>query len=520
MPSSLIDPSKVQPRAYQQNIAASVLSDGNSLVILPTGLGKTIVALLVMDKKLQDGKKILFIAPTKPLSEQHQKSITSLTSLPPEKVVLLTGNIAPGKRADVWNAASVICATPQTIENDLAAGRISVAGFGLCVVDEAHRSVKRYAYTAVAEACKQNGVQLLGLTASPGGKKERIDEVVNALGITNIEIRTETDPDVAPYVKQIDATVVEVDLPPAFLRLKRSLEEIIVSRLEPLHKMRLIPTTNPRLPKRLLLDAGKKLFAFPNSNRMKFIMLSHYATAMNLTHTQELLETQGLSAFLSFFAKLQAREEKSKAVRRILEDPRIKELLIHAEEARQALDHPKLVKLVEVVKARKGKKMIVFVQFRDQVKRVVQELEKNGITARQFVGKKDGVKLKDQQAALADFREGKFEVLVASSIGEEGLDIPSVDTVIFYEPVPSEIRLIQRRGRAGRSKSGEVVFLVTKGTRDEAYHYASKSREKKMRSIVGKMQAGFGGKAQKPSGEKKVERNLKAGQAKMTEFFE
>jgi Fanconi anemia group M protein len=528
----LIDGGKVQFREYQARIAESVLQNGNSLVILPTGLGKTIVALLVIQDKLLKGKKALLIAPTRPLSEQHQKSMQSLLKIPPEKVALLTGTTQPGKRAEMWEEALIVCATPQTVENDLRAGRISLSGFGLCVVDECHRSVKKYAYTFVAGECREKGVQLLGLTASPGGKRERIDEVVAALGATNIEIRTETDPDVSPYVKQIDALWVEVELPPEFLELKQGLEEVFSERLGPLQKMRLVQTTSPRLPRRALVEAGRRLVAMPDSNKLKFVMLSHYSTAMNLSHALELLETQGLSAFLSFMDKLSAREEKSKAVRRILEDARIQKLVRLARERSEALDHPKLAKLVQLLEERRGKKAIVFVQYRDQIARVVRELEGNGFSARQFVGKREGVKLSDQKRAIKEFREGLFDILVASSIGEEGLDIPSVDTVVFFEPVPSEIRLIQRRGRAGRAKSGEAVFLITKGTRDEAYHWASRSREARMKRIVKGMKAsmrapgaqrpdaGSGGQpAKRVRSEPARKPPAKPGQSRMTDFM-
>jgi ERCC4-related helicase len=50
----------------------------------------------------------------------------------------------------------------------------------------------------------------------------------------------------------------------------------------------------------------------------------------------------------------------------------------------------------------------------------------------------------EQSAVLESFRNGEFDVLVATSIAEEGLDIPEVDLVVFYEPIPSEIRYIQR----------------------------------------------------------------------------
>jgi len=518
---SLVDFSKVQFRDYQAKIAEAVIKDGNSLVILPTGLGKTIVALLVMQDKLQNGKHVLVIAPTRPLAEQHQKTFTSLMKIPPERIALLTGTLSAEKRPAVWDEAFIVCATPQTIENDLRAGRISLARFGLCVVDECHRSVKKYSYTYVAEECRKAGVQMLGLTASPGGKRERIEEVTKALDVKHIEIRTEQDEDVAPYVKPLEATWIEVDLPPEFQEMKKQLEVVLSDRLAPLRNMHLINTVSPNLPRRVILDAGKKLFLMPDTNRVKFVMLSHYATAMNLSHVLELLETQGLSAFLSFFAKLEARPEKSKAVMRILEDPRIIRVLKRAAELQGKGDHPKLAKLVEVLEARRGQKVIVFVQYRDQVKRVVEELVAKGFGARQFVGKRDGVKLADQKKAIKEFREGLFDVLVASSIGEEGLDIPSVDAVIFFEPVPSEIRLIQRRGRAGRAKKGEVIFLITKGTRDEAYHWVSQNKEAKMKRIVKGMQSKMAFDKVFEKHAKPVEtKRLKEGQAKMTDFVE
>ena len=60
----------------------------------------------------------------------------------------------------------------------------------------------------------------------------------------------------------------------------------------------------------------------------------------------------------------------------------------------------------------------------------------------------------DADGDTGEFRKGEFNVLVSSSIGEEGLHVPDVDLVVFYEAVPSEIRYIQRRGRTGRTTPG------------------------------------------------------------------
>jgi Fanconi anemia group M protein len=155
--------------------------------------------------------------------------------------------------------------------------------------------------------------------------------------------------------------------------------------------------------------------------------------------------------------------------------------------------HPKFSELARVlgesVVGKERAKAIVFAQYRDTVSTIVSDLERRGVAARRFVGQaargaEKGMTQDEQRAALAAFERGAFQVLVASSVGEEGIDIPSVDLVVFFEAVPSEIRTIQRRGRAGRTAAGRVVVLIAAGTRDEKMAYAGLAREKKMRRLV------------------------------------
>jgi Fanconi anemia group M protein len=88
---------------------------------------------------------------------------------------------------------------------------------------------------------------------------------------------------------------------------------------------------------------------------------------------------------------------------------------------------------------------------------------------------------------LDQFRDGLFNVLIATSVAEEGLDIPKVDLVVFYEPIPSAIRHIQRRGRTGRQEKGRVAIFMTKATRDEAYSWSAKHKETRMVSVLEQM---------------------------------
>ena len=129
---------------------------------------------------------------------------------------------------------------------------------------------------------------------------------------------------------------------------------------------------------------------------------------------------------------------------------------------------------------------MVFTQYRDSLEMIHQKLEKEGIKSAKFFGQasRDGEKgltQKEQKEIIKAFKTGEYDVLLSTSVAEEGIDIPAVDLVILYEPVPSEVRMIQRRGRTGRKRSGRVKVLITNGTRDEGYYWASVNKERRMK---------------------------------------
>lgn len=478
MPGSFLR-TGILPRAYQIAIAQSALRNGNTLVVLPTGLGKTLIAFLMMQERAEKGR-IFFLAPTKPLVRQHQQSFLAMCDFPEEDAALITGEIKPKDRVELWKKR-IIFSTPQTLQNDLLAHRTDAAS-SLCIIDEAHRAVGAYAYTFVAEKCSEAGSLLLGLTASPGGDRQRIQEIVDALGVQNIEIRTAEDADVAPYVKPLEVSYIRVPLGVRFSEVRRQLQLMLNDNVRWLAGLGFNAPTKSK--KGLVELRGKILRA---SDRVKYSALSYYTTVFNLVHMLELIETQGLATFLAYVHKLEARDD-TKAKRRLLSDERFKIALGLCVEAEE---HPKLAELLKLLSSHKTEKILVFAQYRQQVQTIVEALRRNGFTSERFLGKKDGVTADEQRRTIDRFRAGEFSVMVATSIGEEGLDIPSVDTVVFFEPIPSEIRSIQRRGRAGRLKAGKVFVLITTGTKDEASFRSSARKEESMKRIVGRMQKAF-----------------------------
>ena len=251
------------------------------------------------------------------------------------------------------------------------------------------------------------------------------------------------------------------------------------------------------------------------------------AQALKLQHSLELLETQTLSSLHEYIQSLfeQARKQQSKAAVNLVKQKEFNQAYMELIELiAKKIEHPKLLKLKEIVQEEINKnektKILVFAQYRDTVVKICKTLnEIKGINARVFVGqakklnqKKEetGLSQKEQQELISEFSLGKVNLLASTSIGEEGLDIPEVSLVVFYEPIPSAIRAIQRRGRTARLSKGKLIILITKATRDEAYHWAAFHKEKKMHKVIDDMKKDF--ENNKKPEEKKQEEKEKNNQ--------
>lgn len=485
----LVKDGKVEERSYQTALANACLNE-STLVVLPTGMGKTIIALMVIAEVLnQKGGKILLMAPTKPLVDQHRRTLEScLNGIP---VSLLDGSVIPTKRSSLWDDASVIVSTPQCIANDLDSGRISLEDVNLVIYDEVHRGVGNYAYVRVAEYYRQLDRLAMGITASPGSDASRIQEVCENMGLFRIEVRTERDPDVLPYVHDISVKVIEVDMPEDLCLVISLLRQMLDRCLEELTSLRLMDPHRPPSVKHLL-QIGRSLqsrLAAGEKSPVIFRGLSLQAMAVKLNHAIGLAETQGTSALRQFFDKMEAEAKGKKPSRAAMEIVSQEEYVKCLEVLeRTRVEHPKISRVMSLtsclINSRPGSKVLVFAHYRDTCELVAKWLEKvDGAKVGLLVGQsgEHGLRQKEQIEVLDRFRDGVYNVVVATSVGEEGLDVVSTDMVIFYEPVPSEIRTIQRRGRTGRSDSGEVYVLIAKGTRDVAYLNSSDSKEEAMK---------------------------------------
>ncbi|HUI38440.1 MAG TPA: helicase-related protein, partial [Thermoplasmata archaeon] len=324
--------------------------------------------------------------------------------------------------------------------------------------------------------------------------------VVGVLGTRRVEARSREDPGVREYVQPVEVDYRWVELPDEAKRIQAGLASAaheVARKLQKMGYIRKKPITS--LSVKDLISLRAEIFARPGPMVRKFGPLFHQLILLHLHHALERLETQGAAPFLQYVERVAAKEKPGRgdtAFRKIPELLRAVALARKLVEQGGGTSHPKLDSLVALLEQEfevdRGRppRILVFAQFRDTIQGIHDLIEARGWKVGRFVGqatrdKEDvGMSQKEQARVLDEFRDGRFPILVASSVAEEGLDVPDVDLVVFFESIPSEIRAIQRRGRTGRSSLGRVVLLLTEATRDVGYQKAETRREQAMGRIV------------------------------------
>lgn len=511
----LIKNNSIESRLYQ-NIIFNSSKNKNSLIVLPTSLGKTVISALICAEILYNYKqsRILIMAPTRPLVLQHLLSFSSFLKVLDDQKILVTGKISPSTRKMIWDNKTIklIFATPEVIRNDLNESRLDLRDFGLIVFDEAHRAIKDYAYTLISKKYMQQSPNphIVAMTASPGSDKNRIQQICNNLYIEHIEYRNEEDADVKPYVNPIELEWEFLELSEKYRQIILLFKSMLQEKLRWLIFRGLIKKNNiDYVFKRDLLELAEVLqrnlkFSLNEEKGPLYLALLNQSAALSLMYCIELIESQGPFSLKTFIKRMESSEGKAHSL--ILKDSRMKDIFKLLE---NVTEHPKLIYILDLCKKEKldtsankntnvllnnsqNSQILIFSHYRDTATHIVEELNKTGIKSFRFVGQSTrnndiGMNQNEQSVILDSFRKKEFNVLVATSIAEEGLDIPEVKLVIFYEPVASEIRHIQRKGRTGRKSSGNVIILAAKDTVDMRILFASKRRIEKMKTIFKSM---------------------------------
>jgi Fanconi anemia group M protein len=474
--------SSVEARTYQTKIAENCI-ETDSLVVLPTGTGKTAVSLLISAERLRrDSSGIsLMLAPTKPLVEQHAQMYRDLFDIPDSEVCVFTGEIKPEKRSDVWGK-QIVVATPQVIENDILANRIDISDVTHLTFDECHKATGNYPYTFIAKKYSNCEHSLItGLSASPGESQEEILNVCNNINVNNVEVMTENDDELSPYVYDISVEPKFIEIDDTIIEARDKLQTVFKNRLKWLKSNEYSDTASKTTSRRKLQGIRSNIQdAMDKDDSDAYQAMSYWAECMKLSTAIEYLETQGVDAFLQYIERLKEEKDKNRAQERLTNNDKViraSKLLKQYDGTYEKLEQLK-VEIVESVGI-DGESVLVFTESRDTVEHIVQYLsndfEVNRLVGQQDSGSTEGMTQQEQQNTIEQFRNEKFDVLVSTAVGEEGIDIPSVGLVVFYEPTSKGIRYVQRMGRTGRIQSGRVSILIAKNTRDVGYYYSSKN---------------------------------------------
>lgn len=491
-------------RDYQYSIVKNGLFH-NTLVALPTGLGKTFIAATVMLNfyRWTTEGKIIFTAPTKPLASQQVEACLNVAGISRSAASLLTGEISPALREEEWKKRRVFFMTPQTLQNDLSKGYVDPKTIALLVVDEAHRATGDYSYVKVVNFIRRfsRSFRVLALTATPGSSVETVQEVIDSLGISHVEIRNENSLDLRPYIHARETDRLVLEPSDEMLRVQELFSKALKPVTDKLSAQNVYWGRDPmsinvysmlKAKQQWMSGAGRQ--ANPG---VKWMMIAVFGLLSKLAHAVKLLTFHGINPFYENLVDFRSEaEDQGKAggkfQKQLLGDANFQEMMTLVEKWRKLDDfvsHPKMPALCERLlnhfmdSGEQSTRAIVFCEYRHSAEDIVRTLNNQPmIKAAVFVGQSDsrgsaGMKQKQQMETIEKFKQGAFNVLVATSVGEEGLDIGQVDLIVCYDASASPIRMLQRMGRTGRKRTGNVLLLLMKGTEENKFEQAKDNYE-------------------------------------------
>jgi len=488
----------VQARAYQMMVLRNTLA-ASTLMVMPTGFGKTAVEWMAMAEALRmNVGKILLLAPTTGLVEQQQRMAQEMLQLDENLIVSYTGENAIAQRPAIWKGASVVMATAQVIRNDAANERIDLSEVGLLIVDEAHHGTGNHAYAQVGnmyrKACEGHAApKILGATASPGTTESSILEVVKNYDFDYLEVSRKEDTMLQPYAVEMNTIPHRLPLPEELRLLMRPLQDHFDMEAKHLQDMGFLSPT-AYISGKMINEAQRRASqAIQKRDVRGYDAARRIGDLRRLHILLDLIQTQGLKAAVSFLDRAEEDGRSGeRTTNRFVAKPAVHQFRIATKDVQEFHPKPDYVRgLVETqLQQHPNSKIIVFTEYRDTVENLVSILESiEGAKPDRFIGqsgkgKRKGMTQKQQLGQLQRFRDGDMNILVATSVGEEGLDVPAAELVILYEPVASAIRTIQRRGRTARQQAGTVHTLIAEQTRDEYVNSAAGKREERMYRLL------------------------------------
>ncbi|XP_038071924.1 uncharacterized protein LOC119740630 isoform X2 [Patiria miniata] len=551
-----IYPTNLPVRDYQYNIVQQALFR-NTMVSLPTGLGKTLVAAVVMYNfyRWYPEGRVVFMAPTKPLVAQQIEACHNVMGIQQSDMAEMTGNMPPAERQKAWHKCRVFFLTPQVLMNDLSRRACPTQLVKCVVVDEAHKALGNHAYCQVVRELSKysSEFRVLALSATPGSDLKAIQQVLTNLLISHIEIRSEDSIDIQRYVHERKVEKVVVPLDEELKAVRDQYLRILSVYVGRLTRCGALYNKDPASLTKFQILQSRDAFRQdpPPQVKSRGVVEGDFAICISLYHGFELLLQHGLRSLYSFLhSTVDSDKGFSRTRQELLRNaefvqlmdalrdkfgggeetdgltnrsglfsvpgtPRVKEVKPYV------TSHPKMAKLQEIVlehfrrfsankespsadrpstskqhpqpAAPQSTRVMIFAQYRDSVNEIAEMLNRHrpllrcmGFVGQASTGKNSkGISQKEQLRVVKEFREGGYNTLVCTCVGEEGLDIGDVDLIVCYDAHKSPIRLVQRMGRTGRKRQGRIVMLVTEGKEAAIYDRSQYSKKGIVKALQG-----------------------------------
>lgn len=542
-----IYPTNYEVRQYQYDIVRCALFE-NVLCAIPTGTGKTFIASTVMLNyyRWTKSSKIIFTAPTRPLVAQQIKACLGITGIPYSDTAILLDK-SRKNREEIWQQKRVFFTTPQVVENDLKRGVLNPKDVVLLVIDEAHRARGNYAYVELTKFIDRfnTSYRLLALTATPAADLEGVQEVVNNLHISKIELRTEDSLDVARYMMRRDREMIEIGLIPEIEEVVEQIGIAIAPVLQEAIQLGIYESCEPhQINAFVAMQQSQKIILNPSiPEGLKWKNFFILQLLSQVGHMYRRLRIYGLRAFYNYFqnkyteftTKYSMKKSTNKTAANFFYSPILKTVIDKCKrrlEEPEFYSHEKLEYLNNELAdfftmAPSDSRAIIFTELRESALEIVKSIDilnDGALRPHIFIGQAkgkehfdeetyirknkpkgrtkaarlrrieeenrveeekkrqkeqaklertgrrtgsseeaqlSGMNQKQQKKVISDFKKGIYNVLVCTSIGEEGLDIGEVDLIICFDSTSSPIKNIQRMGRTGRKRDGRIVLLFS-----------------------------------------------------------
>ncbi|NXL43856.1 FANCM protein, partial [Podilymbus podiceps] len=492
----------------------------NTLVCLQKKLGKTFVAKKVMYnfyRKKTSGKVLLLML-----------------------FLQFSGGTQALSRRELWTTKRVFFLTPQIMVNDLSRGTCPAVEIKCLVIDEAHKALGNHAYCQVVRELSKytNQFRILALSATPGSDTKAVQQVISNLLIAQIELCAEDSPEIQPYSHERQVEKIVVPLGEELVEIQNAYIRVLEAFTGRLIKIGVLARRDiPSLTKYQIILARDQYRKNPSSQNVGIhqgIIEGDFALCISLYHGYELLLQMGLRSLFIYlcgimdgskgltrtknelghnedFMKLyqQLRDMFSDTPLASANGNIYKSKTVFENKKEFVYSHPKLRKLEEIViehfkswkKASTTEgtsvdavdtRVMIFSSFRDSVQEIAEMLSRLSpvVRAMTFVGHSTGKSTKgftqkEQLEVVRRFREGGYNTLVSTCVGEEGLDIGEVDLIVCFDAQKSPVRLVQRMGRTGRRRQGRIVVILAEGREERTYNQSQSNKRSIHKAISG-----------------------------------